>query len=311
MRRILVTGASGFVGSHLLPALWAEFPEAEIKATSPEGHPGFAALDVTDATAVTEAVSTWRPDACVHLAAVASVGAARRRPDVAWKVNLHGSLNVGRAILQEARDCVLLFVSSADIYGGSFRSGVALDENAVLAPRNDYAASKAAADLAIGALAAEGLRAVRLRPFNHTGARQSAGFVVPDFARQVARIAGGEDAPVVRTGALTPQRDFLDVRDVCGAYVKCLARAHEIEPGTIINIASGVGRRIGDVLAGLMRIAGVEAEVKTDPGLLRVAEIKLAIGDAGRARRLLGWQPRIAWETTLREVLTDQMAQRC
>jgi GDP-4-dehydro-6-deoxy-D-mannose reductase len=308
VRRILVTGAAGFVGSHLLPALRGRFPEAEIKGTGLHDAPGLTKLDVTDNDAVAALVRRWQPDACVHLAAVAAIGAARRQPELAWRVNLHGSLNVARAIKQDVPSCVLLLVSSADIYGGTFRSGVALDERAVLAPRNDYAASKSAADLAIGALAAEGLRAIRVRPFNHIGPGQLPGFVVADFALQVTRIARGEQEPVLRTGALTPQRDFLDVRDVCDGYVRCLARAGEIEPGTILNIASGVPRKIGDVLAELLRIAGVKAEVRTEAALLRPADIPVAIGDARRARDLLGWEPRIAWETTLRDALADQAA---
>jgi GDP-4-dehydro-6-deoxy-D-mannose reductase len=204
--------------------------------------------------------------------------------------------------------CCFLFVSSADIYGAAFRAGTKLDEAAVPAPLNTYGATKAAADLAIGALAADGLRAVRLRPFNHTGPGQSPAFVVAAFARQVARVAAGLQPPVLQVGALEPQRDFLDVRDVCDAYVACLRRAEALEPGVILNLASGTPRRIGDVLDELLRLAGVQARAETGAALLRPTDIALACGDASRARALLDWAPLVAWTDTLRDVLADWTA---
>ena len=146
---------------------------------------------------------------------------------------------------------------------------------------------------------------IRLRPFNHTGPGQSEEFVVPAFARQVARIAARLQPPVMQVGALDPQRDFLDVRDVCSAYVACLERADRIAPGTIFNIASGVPRRIGDVLHQLLDLAGVSATLETGAALLRPAEIPLAAGNADAARASLGWRAAIPWEQTLREVLQD------
>ncbi len=302
-RRILVTGASGFVAVHLVPRLISAFPGAVLTLCG--GGPGMVALDVTDAAAVDALVAAVQPEGCVHLAAVSAIPAARREPDLAWRVNLHGTLALARAVLRHAPACCFLYVSSADIYGRSFRAGAALDERAVPAPMNTYGATKAAADLAVGAMAAEGLRAVRLRPFNHTGPGQSEAFVVPAFARQVARVAAGLQPPLLQVGALDPFRDFLDVRDVCDAYVACLARRDGLEPGAILNIASGMPRRIGGVLDDLLRLAGVQAQPETGAGLLRPAEIPTASGDAALARRLLDWAPRIAWEDTLRDVLAD------
>ena len=298
-RRIFLTGASGFVGGHLVARLRRDFPDASLC---------MPALDVTDAAALRAAVRTERPDAFIHLAAVSSVGAARQDPDHAWRVNLHGSLAVARALLAEAPDCLLLAISSGEIYGRSFRSGEALDETAAPAPMNVYAASKAAADLALGAMVGEGLRVVRPRPFNHTGPGQSAEFAVPAFARQIARIAAGLQPPVLHVGALDPRRDFLDVRDVCAAYAACLTRSDALAPGTILNIASGVPRRIGDVLNALLELAGVSASIETGATLLRAAEIPVAAGDARAARDALGWAPAIAWEQTLRDVLDDWRA---
>ena len=303
-RRILVTGAAGFVGQHLLPVLRAEFPEAAVIASAAEARPGFRGLDVTQPDVVTAAIRDIRPDSCVHLAGIAAPTEARRDPDLAWRVNLHGSLTLARAIMAEAPECRLLLVSSAEVYGASARVGTPLDEAALPAPANTYAATKAAADLAIGAMAAEGLRAIRLRPFNHTGPGQSATYVVAAFARQVARIAAGLQPPVMRVGALEPRRDFLDVRDVCAAYAACLS-AETLEPGLILNLASGTPRRIGDILRDLLTLAGVAAEIETGSALLRPSEIPVASGDAGRAAALLGWRPTIDWDTTLRDVLTD------
>lgn len=293
-RSILITGAAGFVGRHLLPALAQLCPGAVLHE---------ARFDVTNAQAVSAAIRTLLPEACIHLAAVSAIPAARQRPDHAWQVNLHGTLNLAQAILAHAPECKFVFASSADAYGLSFREERPLDESAPLAPINTYGATKAAADLALGALAKEGLRVIRLRPFNHTGPGQSAEFVVSAFARQVARIAAGQQPPVLRVGALDPQRDFLDVRDVCAAYAACLAR--EWPPGTILNIASGQPRRIGDVLADLLAASGVTAAVETDAALLRPSDIPVALGDAGQARSLLGWQPRIPWEQTLDDLLDD------
>jgi len=295
-RRILVTGAGGFVGQHLMPALRAAFPDAELHTPS---------ADVRDAAAVTAAVAAARPDALVHLAAIAAIPAARLDPNRAWQVNLMGTLNVARAVLDHAPGCTLLFASSADIYGASFRAGAALGEAALPAPLNTYAATKAAADLALGAMAAEGLQVLRVRPFNHTGPGQTRDFVVPAFAEQVARVAAGLQPPVLRVGALDALRDFLDVRDVCAAYALCLARSDMLAPGTVLNVASGRPRRVGDVLIALMAAAGVEAEVVTDAARLRPTDIPVAAGDATLARRLLGWAPAIAWEQTIADVLAD------
>jgi nucleoside-diphosphate-sugar epimerase len=295
-RRILMTGASGFVGRHLLPALESSFPGVEIFAER---------INVIDRDAVSHAVRDARPDACIHLAAITSVMGAGRDPDQAWRVNLHGTLNLAHAVLRQAPSCHLLFASSAEIYGGSFEAGRPLDEMALLSPMNTYAATKAAADLALGARASEGLRAVRLRLFNHTGPGQSEAFVVPAFARQIARIEAGRQLPPLRVGTLDSLRDFLDVRDVCGAYVACLRSAAELLPGTIVNIASGVPRKIGDILNDLLDMAGLRIEIVSDNERMRSSEIISASGDAGRARQLLGWTPKIPWTQTLVDVLAD------
>ena len=295
-RRILVTGASGFVGQHLLPVLRRTFPGAAVHA---------APFDVANTAATSAAIGATRPDALVHLAAISAIPAARQDPGRAWQENLHGTLNVARAVREQVPGCTMLFVSSADIYGASFRAGVPLAEDALLAPLNTYGATKAAADLALGAMAAEGLRVIRVRPFNHTGPGQAPGFVVAAFAEQVARVAAGLQPPVLRVGALDPMRDFLDVRDVCAAYAACLTRAESLAPGTVLNIASGQPRRVGDVLSALLAAAGVEAEVVTDSKRLRPTDIPVAVGDAGLAGRALGWAPAIPWERTLADVLVD------
>jgi GDP-4-dehydro-6-deoxy-D-mannose reductase len=295
-RRILVTGAAGFVGTHLLPVLARMMPEATVTGDR---------FELRDRIALRAAVRAARPDACVHLAAVSAVPAAQSDPGTAWAVNLQGTLDLAAALQDEAPGCTLLFASTADAYGRSFQRGVPLDESAALAPMNTYAATKAAADLALGAMAAQGLRVIRMRPFNHTGPGQSGAFVVAAFARQVARIAAGRQPPVLQVGALDSQRDFLDVRDVCAAYALCLARDETIPSGAILNIASGIPRRVGDVLESLVALAGVTARIEVDPTRLRPSEIPVASGNADAARALLDWAPRIAWETTLADVLED------
>ena len=290
--RILVTGAGGFVGGYLVPALRDSYPGAALNAEP---------FDVTDPAATRAAVESFRPDAVIHLAAIAAPMEARRAPERAWQVNLHGAILLAQAVMAHAPGATFVFAGTADAYGASFRPGLPVDESFPLAPQNTYGATKAAADLALGAMAADGLRVIRTRPFNHTGPGQNPSFVVPAFAQQVARIAAGRQAPAMDVGALDPERDFLDVRDVCAAYVRCLDA--DCPPGTILNLASGQPRRIGDVLRSLLELAGVEAEIRTDKARLRPSDIPRAVGDASRARQMLGWTPAIPWRQTLLDVL--------
>jgi len=292
--RILVTGASGFVGQHLLPQLARAYPDAEVATEIG---------DITDAASVRSRIVMLRPDFCVHLAAISAIGDARSNPDRAWQINLTGTRNLAAALLAIVPECRMVYASTADIYGHSFKSDLALDERAVPAPMNTYGATKAAADLALGAMVSEGLNVIRLRPFNHTGPGQVPKFAVPTFARQIMRIAAGLQPPVLKVGDLSSFRDFLDVRDVCAAYVAALQPGLKFAPGAIFNIASGMPRRIGDVLDSLVRFSNVVVTVETDPALLRPSDIRMAIGNASAARDVLGWQPAIPWETTLIDVL--------
>lgn len=278
----------------------AAFPDAEILAT---GLAAAQKLDVTDAVAVERLFSSFQPDACVHLAGIAAIGMAKAEPRQAWAVNFHGSLNVGQAILAVAPQCRMIFISSAEVYGASFKSGAVLDETALLAPLNLYAATKAAAELALGAMTSDGLRLLRLRPFNHTGPGQSEAFVVPAFAGQIARIEAGLAQPEIAVGALEPERDFLDVRDVCAAYVAGLAAFDRLANNSVLNLASGKPARIGDILDRLLAQTGAKIRVTTDPKRLRAVEITRAVGDASAARRLLGWQPTYGLDQTLTDVL--------
>ncbi|MGE0419242.1 MAG: GDP-mannose 4,6-dehydratase [Acetobacteraceae bacterium] len=297
--RILLTGASGFVGRHMQRALAAAFPAASLLTQR---------VDIRDAGAVRGLVRETSPDVCVHLAAMAAIPDAQRDPDLAWAINLHGTLNIARVLLAEAPNCRMLYASSADAYGATFRRGSALNEDAPLAPMNTYGATKAAADLALGALARDGLRVVRMRTFNHTGAGQTTGFVVPAFARQVARIAAGLQDPVMSVGNLDSRRDFTDVRDICDAYVACIRAGTDVPDGTILNIASGEPRRIADILDDLIALAGVAVEIRPDPARMRAADLPVTQGDSSLARRLIGWTPRRTWNETLQSVMSDWQA---
>lgn len=308
--RVLVTGATGFVGRHLLPALRAAFPAAElIPAGRAGGDPAVRAFDLLDADGIAALVADAKPDACVHLAALSAVAESFSDPDAVWRANVDGTRALAAALLRHAPECRLLHASSGEVYGMSFNDPSPLDESAPLRPANPYAAAKAAADIALGEMALRGLRVLRLRPLNHVGPGQTPRFAVPAFARQVALIEVGKQPPVVRTGALDRRRDFLDVRDVCDAYVAALERADSLPAGTVLNIASGQPRLLGDVLAELLRLAGVDARVEQAAAALRPTDLLRTTCSADAARGALGWSPKRRWEDTLAEILEDWRAQ--
>lgn len=289
--RVFVTGAGGFVGGRLLPALEAA------------GHVVTAAdheVDVTSRAAVTEAFRVARPEAVIHLAAQSSVARSLRDPGAAWRVNYLGTRAVLQAFADAAPRARLLVIGSADQYAPTGPGAAPFDETTPLRPRSPYARSKAAGEQLARLAVRDGLDVVCVRAFNHTGRGQTDTFVVPDFAHQIAAIAAGQRAPRMRVGNLESVRDFLDVDDVVDAYLRLLDPA---VPPDVYNVASGAGLRIGDVLEGLCARAGVEPTIETDPARHRPTD--WLVGDATRLKAATGWTPRIDFATTLDDVLDD------
>lgn len=306
---ILVTGSQGFVGGWAVAALRDRFPGASIIGTSltagMDDATGLLALDLRDDASVDAAVAAARPDIVLHLAAISSVAAARDDVAAAFDVNLGGTMRLASAVLRHVPRARFLYVGSSDVYGGTFaRWPTALDEDAPLAPLNSYAASKAAADLLVGQMAAaDRLRAVRLRPFNHTGPGQDSRFVIPSFAQQLSDIAEGRQPPSIVVGNLEGFREFLDVRDVVRAYAAVAAGDDRLFDGRILNLAGGKPVQIRTILDRLIALSGLSVEVTVDPSRFRPEAGRFAGGDAGRAFELLGWRPAIALDTTLRDIL--------
>ena len=309
--RVLITGANGFVGPYVFDALRNICgQDVVVVATSKDGgsHPVFGQveeLDVTDPAAVRDAIARHRPTHVIHLAAVAAPDAAQADPQNTWRIHVGGALNVANAVLDKAPDSWLIHVGSGLVYGESAKAGQPLNENTLLAPIDDYAVTKAAADLALGALSRRGLKCARMRPFNHTGPGQTEAFAVPAFAMQIARIEAGLAPPVIRVGNLDARRDFLDARDIANAYARVVLSSRDLTPNTIFNIASGVSWRMGDILDLLLAQSSANILTEQDPSRLRPSDLPLIVGDATRVRARLGWAPEHPFEETLAAVLQD------
>jgi nucleoside-diphosphate-sugar epimerase len=289
--RVMVTGASGFVGRRLLPRLAAAGHVA--RGTDRE-------TDIADRGALAAALDAFRPDAVVHLAALSSVAHSLRAPEDCYRINFLGTRALLASVADRAPEARVLLVGSADAYTATHPETAPLDESTPLRPRSPYARTKAAAEM-LGRLAADaGLDVVCIRAFNHTGAGQSDQFVVSSFARQVAAIRSGRAEPCLRVGNLDSVRDFLHVDDVVDAYLALLDRR---VPAAVYHVAGSFGVPIRAVLDALLGIAGIEARVEVDPARFRPTD--WLVGDASRLRAATGWRPRVALEDLLREVYED------
>lgn len=313
--RILITGVDGFVGGWLVAALRDALPDADLVGTSTA--PGKSSvgvrtvsLDLLDSASIDTVVAAERPSAVIHLAAVSTVAAARADSAGAMHVNLLGTMHLAESVLRHVPEARFVYVSSSDIYGRTFTERtVPLDEDAPLAPLNAYATSKAAADLLVGQLSAsDRLRALRLRPFNHTGPGQDARFVVPSFGQQIARIECGLQPPVIRVGNLESFREFLDVRDVVRAYVCAVMAPIELCNGRAINLSCGRPIKVREMLDRLIALASTPVSVVVDPDRYRPETEHFAGGDARRAHQLLDWRPEIPLDATLGDVLDAERA---
>ncbi|WP_330114627.1 GDP-mannose 4,6-dehydratase [Pseudomonas sp. JS3066] len=307
MKRILLTGANGFVGKVLRAQLEADGQEVIAACTSAPVGAGTTdrtvRLDVRDPESIANALQISRPTHVVHLAAVSHVPTSFRDPLLTWQTNVMGSLNLLDAIKQHCPEAFVLFASSSEVYGESFKAGTPLDEGAPCSPLNPYAASKVAAETAFNEYFRQGVRGVIARPFNHIGPGQSPDFVTASFARQIAQIELGKQAPVLQVGNLEAYRDFLDVRDVCSAYLRLL----ELQPGTnhprLFNIASGQARKIQEILDVLLAQSQTIISVEQDPDRLRPSDIPFAVGSIGRLHATTGWTPSHSISETLGDLL--------
>jgi len=306
--RVLVTGASGFVGRHLCTALAAADHEV-VAAGGPRDRAPYLVLDLADVAGMEAILADTRPEAIVHLAGQAFVPLALSDPLPTVEVNAAGTarlLEAVRAVREAGAGPIrTLVVSSAEVYGIHPPERMPLDESTPLRPDNPYAASKAAAEaFALAWARSYDLDVVVARPFNHIGPGQDERFVVATFAHQLAAIAAG-GPPIMHVGNLSAERDFLDVRDVCAAYAALLAYGRG---GEVYNICSGQAVRIQEVLRQLITIAHVPVEVREDPERMRPSDLPILVGYVSKLRAATGWAPHYSLAATLRDVYADAQA---
>jgi GDP-4-dehydro-6-deoxy-D-mannose reductase len=312
MRRVLITGITGFAGSHLADFLLAEHPEVEIHGTYRwrsrreniehlEGRIRLVECDLGDPVAVLRALELTRPDAIFHLAAQSFVPTSWSAPAETFHVNVTGQIHLFEGIRRLALDPVVQIACSSEEYGLVLPDETPITEENPLRPLSPYAVSKVAQDyLGYQYFKSYGLKAIRTRGFNHEGPRRGEVFVMSNFARQIAAIEAGIQEPVIRVGNLDSVRDFTDVRDMVRAYWLAVVRA---TPGEVYNIASGRGITIRAMLDQLLAMSRVEVRVETDPARLRPSDVEVLLGDASKFRAATGWEPSIPLETTLADTL--------
>jgi GDP-4-dehydro-6-deoxy-D-mannose reductase len=300
---ILVTGATGFVGGHMLDRLADRAPlvawyRPKGRPPDPHRHIDWRPVDLLDAGSVAQAIEDATPTQVFHIAGAPQVQSSWQTVGPHLETNVLGSHNLFEAIRRRGVACRILVVSSSQVYQ---TSDDPLDESAPLLPATPYGLSKLAQDrLAERAWREDGLDVVLARPFNHAGPRQSADFVVSSFARQIARIEARLAPPELRVGNLEARRDMTDVRDVVEAYDLMMATAPAGRP---FNVCSGRAWKIRDLLDELLHLARTPVEVTVDEARLRPTDIPVVQGDASRIRAELGWKPHIRVEQTLSDTL--------
>lgn len=297
MKRVLVTGAGGFVG-RWIQAMWpiaTRSRDLELVCSPP----GFNLLDREQ---VEKVLGSTRPDVIVHLAAQSNVPRSFRDPEGTLSTNVVGTLRLFEGLRQAKMAPRVVYVSSGDVYGLVPDTELPIEERRPLRPCNPYAVSKVAAEALCHQWArTNNLDVVIARPFNHIGAGQSEDFAVPAFARQICEIKSGRRAPVIEVGNIDVWRDFTHVADVVDCYVTLLDHG---QTGEIYNVASGESRSLKEVLSRLQDLAGIRAEVRTDPKRYRPAEQPVVRVSNMKVTRL-GWRPTRSVDDALKDILKE------
>ncbi|MHB8055228.1 MAG: GDP-mannose 4,6-dehydratase [Candidatus Aminicenantales bacterium] len=311
---VLITGITGFAGSHLAEYILAHHPGVKVHGTvrwrsrmeniAPLVRKGKVTLheaDLKDMSSLRKALQASVPDRIFHLAAQSYVPASWKLPAETFAINAVGQINLFEAILAEKLEPRIQIAGSSEEYGMVLPNEVPMKETNLLRPLSPYAVSKVAQDL-LGYQYWQSYRIpiVRTRGFNHTGPRRGEVFVTSNFARQIALIEKGLSDPVIRVGNLEAKRDFTDVRDTVRGYWLALEKG---EPGEVYNIGTGTAISMKDMLDILLGFSKVKVKVKVDPDRLRPSDVQILCADVTKFKKATGWVPKIPLATTLRDLL--------
>lgn len=301
--RTLVTGASGFVGTHLLRLLLQANAQAVAlsrgQLPAPERSLEWLAVDIRDAASLSNAMKQSRLSVVFHLAGQSNVASLADM----FSTNVQGTLNLLEAIRCRAPEAMVLIAGSSAEYGIVPPEHQPISEDVPLHPITPYGVSKMAADLLSYYYSRTySLSIVRVRPFNLIGPGQSDQFVCAAFARQLAEIRYGLRDPVLKVGNLRSSRDFLDVRDAARGFVLL---AEKGQPGQAYNLCSGQATMIADLLDHLITISGLEVDIQVDSERVQQADVPAQIGSYSKAQQAAGWTPQISLDQTLRDVWAD------
>ncbi len=307
--RILITGITGFVGSHLAEFALGQGAEVygsyrwrsrmeNIEAIKDRLH--LVECELTDAVSVTRMIDDIKPDRIFHLAAQSFVPTSWHAPQQTLSNNIISQLNIFEAI--RGTDTRIQLAGSSEEYGLVYPEETPIKETNPLRPLSPYGVSKVTQDMmGYQYYRSYGIYIIRTRAFNHTGPRRGQVFVTSNFARQVAMIEKGLQEPVVKVGNLEARRDYTDVRDIIRGY--WLSLDGGCQPGEVYNICSGNSWKIQAVLDHLLSLSKVNVKVEVDPERLRPSDVPILVGDSTRFNKATGWKPEIPIEKTLEDLL--------
>lgn len=306
MKKILITGATGFVGHHLTTHLLSQDTIELFGTTRSEDSTSsqivLKKVDLQKREEVHQLLKDIQPNEIYHLAAQSNVPKSFQDPINTFHTNIDSQINLFESLRDlSLTETKILLVSSAEVYGHIQTEDVPVDEETPTRPANPYAVSKLAQDyLGFQYALAYNLPIIRVRPFNHIGPGQSPGFVLSDFASQIAAIEKGNQSPIIRVGNLEARRDFTDVRDMVKLYPLLLNKG---EWGAVYNAGAGISHSAQEILDILLSLTSTSIHVEQDPSRMRPSDVPNIVADISKVSTLTGWAPEIPFEQTVKDTL--------